>query len=239
MSTLKEYRATGKELHKSMPWLFDAKGNVIDHEKKKLGLYTPKSKAEITRFELGGKLWIIENDFISNRSPLYHKWLLEFTYQMPYKDIQSHILGVIDHVENLGAHRITIKDLNKVIWSHNNLAHGLNKLDRFSLAHMYLCAVFINEENEDRNRFDEEIARKKVEFWMENAELGEHGDSFFFRFALNVLINSQKDLKDYMARYLAFDTDTTIKLRERMMEPMTTGRSTQSSTKQKSSTTSG
>lgn len=138
-------------------------------------------------FMANGKKYIISDKISINRYAQYQKILPQLTYGLSFDEIFKALRAAYD---NLNKQKFA--DSSVII---HNLMNGISKVEETSRIHpaLKIASMFINTESEDVKIYDEEIANKKIEDWMQEG----YSMSDFFNLALS-------SIQGFREQYLEF-----------------------------------
>jgi hypothetical protein len=128
------------------------------------------------RFVANGKTYIIENGFSIQRFSLYQKFQIEAGFGTTFEEM----LKSWEKVNNY-ANRLLFTDIAVLAY---NMVNGVRKIAEREPVLLKMCALFINEENEDRRTITEDQITAKLHDWQEDA----YDVNDFFTLALNTIV---------------------------------------------------
>jgi len=126
------------------------------------------------KFECGGKTFFVVDSLSFNRHRELGRIGIEFGFGKTFVDIYKGITKVREHLN-----KIEFVDCAVEL---NNLEVGLAKLDDKYDPALRLCALFINEEDEDTTVFDEVKMKAKIDCWSKELDV-----SPFFHLAASLV----------------------------------------------------
>lgn len=133
------------------------------------------------KFECGGKTYFIHQSLSFER---YEK-LREFTIEMGYSATFAQIFDNLRRAwEKLNENKLA--DGAVIV---HNIMNGIQRLEQKHDVAFRICALFINEENEDATIYDEEKQTEKIDAWGREYEV-----SPFFDVAISLV-------KDWLPAY--------------------------------------
>jgi len=136
-------------------------------------------------FEACGTTYYIKDTLSLERYRWFEKYQVTFGFAREFKQIYDMLVKSVDLAnkgKGLEAWNI-IFNLKEEI--------GKNNLDNRMHNGMYICALFIVEENEDLTSWDEQLANKKIDNWNKEG----YDVNSFFQLAAN-LVTGYIDILD-------------------------------------------
>ena len=136
-------------------------------------------------FEANGVTYYIKDTLSVERYRWFEKYQVTFGFAREFKQIYDMLVKSVDLAnkgKGLEAWNI-IFNLKEEI--------GKNNLDNRMHNGMYICALFIVEENEDLTSWDEQLANKKIDNWNKEG----YDVNSFFQLAAN-LVTGYIDILD-------------------------------------------
>lgn len=127
------------------------------------------------QFEANGKNYIIETNFSIERYSFYQKFQIETGFGVTFEEMFNNWEKVVV-LANL------LKFSEIVIMAYN-MSKGLLKLEEKEPLMLKMCALFINEENEDRRIITDDMISVKINDWKEAG----YEMTDFFQLALNTI----------------------------------------------------
>lgn len=128
-------------------------------------------------FEANGVTYYIKDTLSVERYREFEKYQVTFGFAREFKQIYDMLVKSVDLAnkgKGLEAWNI-IFNLKEEI--------GKNNLDNRMHNGMYICALFIVEENEDLTSWDEQLANKKIDNWNKEG----YDVNSFFQLAANLI----------------------------------------------------
>lgn len=108
-------------------------------------------------FEANGKKYFIEGAMSIERYAEFQIFEKELAYGLTVKGIFEEITKAWKHLNKL--------QLGEAAVILNNLIRGVSKLEEREPVVLKICALVINEENEDRAHFSQDMINKKIIDW--------------------------------------------------------------------------
>jgi hypothetical protein len=112
---------------------------------------------EQTEFQANGKTYYIESEISFDR---YHNYMMlqnEMAYGISFVDMMKAWSSVIE-----AANKQRFSDI--VITAHN-ITEGVKTLGKKQIPALMICALFVNEKDEDRTKITEDQIRSKINDW--------------------------------------------------------------------------
>jgi hypothetical protein len=126
-------------------------------------------------FMANGKKYIIESGFSIERYAFYQKYQIELGYNCTFDKMFQEWERVV-----MLANKLQFSDIVIIAY---NMSRAIAKLDEKEPAVLKLCALFVNEENEDRRTITEDMITAKIRDWQEEGiDVGD-----FFTLASNTI----------------------------------------------------
>lgn len=145
---------------------------------------------EVTDFECGGRHFYISEHLGFIRYKKSQEFMLEFGYSMSFIDIFNN-LGKAEEAFN--QHKYF--DMATIIYKIREGIKAINDKDDPALR---LCALFINERDEDITKYDEAQMKAKINCWASELEV-----SPFFHLAANFVSDWTNVYQKYILSGLA------------------------------------
>ena len=125
-------------------------------------------------FECQGRKFFLSETLSFNRYRELQKLILEFGYSATFVDLFKNIKTAWDHMNALkfGDAAVTL----------HNVLMGIKTLEDKDDAALRMCALFINEANEDVTVFDQGKCQDKIDCWAKELDIAP-----FFQFAVNLI----------------------------------------------------
>lgn len=139
-----------------------------------------KVNAEKGSFEANNRTYYIESSLSAQRWKEKNKLEIELGYGTSFLELFNQIRGAFEDINRNRPADCSVKLYN--------IMDGLTSLEKRDDPTLKYCTLFINEENEDRRFWNDDLARKKIEDWEE-----EGIDIAFF---LTVSFNAISGLKE-------------------------------------------
>lgn len=127
------------------------------------------------KFECGGRTFYVHDSLSFNRFRELQRISIEFGFSTTFVELFKEIQKCYDYVQ-------TNKNWGDLAVTLYNLLHGVSSIDNKDAAALRLCALFINEENEDVTVFDEAKMKGKIECWAKELDV-----SPFFHLAASLV----------------------------------------------------
>lgn len=147
------------------------------------------------RFVANKKTYIIETGFSIERYAMYQKLQIETGFGVTFEDMFKNWETVVTLANNL-------KFSDIVILSYN-MGKGMMKLEEKEPLVLKMCALFINEEKEDRRTINDDMISQKIHDWKEEG----YDVRDFFTLALNT-INGYIDSWKKLTQAISENTET-------------------------------
>jgi len=144
------------------------------------------------KFEANGKNYIIEDKLSIARSIEASKLEIEL-FELSTKTIKNQLISAYNDLNGTNKEK-TVKFADAAIKIHNLVNKIEKNLNFKDLPVLRYCALYINEENEDRRTITNEQITTKIEDW----QVGGLEITGFFLLVLSVLPSVKKDFSKYM-----------------------------------------
>lgn len=108
-------------------------------------------------FKANGKTYFIESSISFERFLMYQKLEIECGYEVGF-------YGMFEKIKKIYALCNETKFADIAVLCHN-LMTGISKVDERKVPALQMCALFINEENEDRKIINDDIVDRKLKDW--------------------------------------------------------------------------
>lgn len=147
-------------------------------------------------FMANGKKYFIEDKLSYNRWLLYQKLEIELTFDISFSGMFNKLTETyaLLNQQRFADASVCVRDLMFGI---------ANNIDKRTHPAYALCALFINQEDEDRTDISETIIKAKIEDWNTEG----YSVQSFFSIALNIVPNFakvlQSDIQDISAQMQA------------------------------------
>jgi hypothetical protein len=109
------------------------------------------------QFMANGKLYIIESGFSIERFALYQQYQIEAGYGVSFVEMLKNWERVVNY-----ANALRFTDI--AVLAHN-MVRGVAKIADREPVLLKMCALFINEQNEDRRTINPDIITAKINDW--------------------------------------------------------------------------
>jgi hypothetical protein len=141
-------------------------------------------------FEANGKKYTIEKNLSIARAISLNKIEIEITHNVTVEVLKKELVAVYNSL-NKG----NFADSSVKVY---NLANGIDKITKIEeMPILRLCALFINEENEDRRTITDEQISTKINDWQTEGLMIEP----FFTLAISLLPNVHAHYKQLIQRF--------------------------------------
>jgi hypothetical protein len=120
-------------------------------------------KLEDKYFTCDGRKFYISDSCSFARFREFQKLALEFGYSSNFITIFKNLREAWDHLNNS-------KQADAAVVIHN-IMKGITSLDDKDDPSMRICALFINEENEDVTRYEEGMMKEKIDCWAKELDV--------------------------------------------------------------------
>lgn len=127
------------------------------------------------KFECGGRTFYVQDSLSFNRFRELQRISIEFGFSTTFVELFKEIQKCYDYVQ-------TNKNWGDLAVTLFNLLHGVSSIDNKDAAAIRLCALFINEKDEDVTVFDEAKMKDKIECWAKELDV-----SPFFHLAASLV----------------------------------------------------
>jgi hypothetical protein len=127
------------------------------------------------QFECGGRTFYIQDSLSFNRYRELQRLSIEFGFSTTFIEIFKEVKKAYDYVQ-------TNKNWGDLAVTLYNIIAGVAKLDEKDDPALRLCALFINEADEDVTVFDELKIKDKINCWSKELDV-----SPFFHMAVNLV----------------------------------------------------
>lgn len=127
------------------------------------------------KFECGGRTFYVQDSLSFNRFRELQRISIEFGFSTTFVELFKEIQKCYDYVQ-------TNKNWGDLAVTLFNLLHGVSSIDNKDAAAIRLCALFINEKDEDVTVFDEAKMKDKIECWSKELDV-----SPFFHLAASLV----------------------------------------------------
>jgi hypothetical protein len=127
------------------------------------------------QFECGGRMFYIQDSLSFNRYRELQRLSIEFGFSMSFIDLFKEVKKAYDLVQ-------TNKNWGDLAVTLYNIIAGVSKLEDKDDPALRLCALFINEADEDVTVFDELKIKDKINCWSKELDV-----SPFFHMAVNLV----------------------------------------------------
>lgn len=127
------------------------------------------------KFECGGRTFYVQDSLSFNRFRELQRISIEFGFSTTFVELFKEIQKCYDYVQ-------TNKNWGDLAVTLYNLLHGVSSIDNKDAAAIRLCALFINEKDEDVTVFDEAKMKDKIECWAKELDV-----SPFFHLAASLV----------------------------------------------------
>jgi len=127
------------------------------------------------KFECGGRVFMLQDSLSFNRYRELQRIAIEFGFSRTFVNIFKEIQKSYDLMQ-------TAKNYADVSVTLYNLLAGVAKTEDKDDAALRLCALFINEENEDVAEFNELKMKSKIDCWAKELDV-----TPFFHLAVNLV----------------------------------------------------
>jgi len=127
------------------------------------------------QFECGGRTFYVQDALSFNRYRELQRLSIEFGFSTTFIDLFKEVKKAYDFVQ-------TNKNWGDLAVTLFNVIAGVSKLEDKDDPALRLCALFINEANEDVTIFDELKIKDKINCWSKELDV-----SPFFHMAVNLV----------------------------------------------------
>lgn len=115
-------------------------------------------------FECDGSKWYVEDSISFARYRALEEIAIEFGYSATFADIFKNLRKLWDNQNQL-------KFAENSVLIHNMMKGIVNLEEKKPDAALRICALFINEENEDRLEYNETKMREKIDRWGKECDV--------------------------------------------------------------------
>ena len=126
-------------------------------------------------FECGGRHFEVTESLSFVRYRESQKIMLEFGFSSSFQDVYNNLMAAVDYFNKMKYYEMSIV-LYKTL-------EGIKIITDKDNPSLRLCALFINEKDEDPTKFSEAMMKSKIDCWAEELEVG----PFFYLAASLVL----------------------------------------------------
>lgn len=133
-----------------------------------------KLEAGTNHFECNGKKYYISDKLSFPKFEKLSEWSLEFGFSATFKDIFTQLKKLYELLNQT-------KFADSAIICHN-LMSGIVKLEQKNNVAFRICALFILEEGENENEYNEAKIDEKIENWSKELDA-----AFFLNFAASTI----------------------------------------------------
>ena len=144
------------------------------------------------KFEANGKNYIVEDKLSISRAIMASKLELEL-FELNAKTLKNGLIGAYNDLNGNNKEK-TVKFADASIKIHNLVTKFDKNLNFKDVPVLRYCALYVNEEKEDRRTITEEQIEEKINDWQE----GGLEYSGFFLLVLSVLPSVKKDFSRFM-----------------------------------------
>jgi hypothetical protein len=127
------------------------------------------------QFECGGRTFFIQDSLSFNRYRELQRISIEFGFSTTFIDLFKEVKKAYDFVQ-------TNKNWGDLAVTLYNVIAGVSNLDEKDAPALRLCALFINEADEDVTIYDELKIKDKINCWSKELDI-----SPFFNMAVNLV----------------------------------------------------
>ena len=127
------------------------------------------------KFTCGGRTFYVQDSLSFNRFRELQRISIEFGFSTTFIELFKEIQKCYDFVQ-------TNKNWGDLAVTLYNLMHGVSAIEQKDAAALRLCALFLNEKDEDITVFDEAKMKDKIECWSKELDV-----SPFFHMAVNLV----------------------------------------------------
>lgn len=125
-------------------------------------------------FECQGVKFTITNSISFIRFQKLQEFSLEFGFSATFKDLFK---GLREQYELLNKQKLA----DAIVLNHN-MMRGIVDLEKKNISQFKICALFINQENEDIEEYDESKMQQKIDLWAKEFDV-----AFFLNFAISAV----------------------------------------------------
>jgi hypothetical protein len=126
------------------------------------------------QFECGGRVFYIQDSLSFNRYRELQRLSIEFGFSTSFIELFKEVKKAYDYVQ-------TNKNWGDLAVTLYNIIAGVAKLEEKDAPALRLCALFINEADEDVTIYDELKIKDKINCWGKELEINP-----FFNMAINL-----------------------------------------------------
>jgi hypothetical protein len=126
------------------------------------------------QFECGGRVFYIQDSLSFNRYCELQRLSIEFGFSISFIELFKEVKKAYDYVQ-------TNKNWGDLAVTLYNIIAGVAKLEEKDAPALRLCALFINEADEDVTIYDELKIKDKINCWGKELEINP-----FFNMAINL-----------------------------------------------------
>jgi len=127
------------------------------------------------QFECGGRTFFVQDSLSFNRYRELQRISIEFGFSTTFIDLFKEVKKAYDFVQ-------TNKNWGDLAVTLYNIIAGVSNLDEKDAPALRLCALFINEAEEDVTVYDELKIKDKINCWSKELDI-----SPFFNMAVNLV----------------------------------------------------
>ena len=127
------------------------------------------------KFTCGGRTFYIQDSLSFNRFRELQRISIEFGFSTTFVELFKEIQKCYDFVQ-------TNKNWGDLAVTLYNLMHGVASIENKDAAALRLCALFLNEKDEDITVYDEAKMKDKIECWSKELDV-----SPFFHWAASLV----------------------------------------------------
>lgn len=144
------------------------------------------------KFKANGKNYIVEDKLSISRAIMASKLELEL-FELNAKTLKNGLISAFNDLNGNNKEK-TVKFADASIKIHNLVTKFDKNLNFKDVPVLRYCALYINEEKEDRRTISEEQIEEKIQNWQD----GGLEYSGFFLLVLSVLPSVKKDFSKFM-----------------------------------------
>jgi hypothetical protein len=134
-----------------------------------------KLPIEEGRFTANGRTYVIETGFSIERYAMYQRFQIEAGFGVTFEEMLKNWEKVTNY-----ANQLRFADI--AVLAHN-MQRGVIKVSEREPVLLKMCALFINEELEDRRTITDDVISRKINDWKEEG----YDITSFFTLALNTI----------------------------------------------------
>ena len=127
------------------------------------------------KFTCGGRTFYVQDSLSFNRFRELQRISIEFGFSTTFVELFKEIQKCYDFVQ-------TNKNWGDLAVTLYNLMHGVASIENKDAAALRLCALFLNEKDEDITVYDEAKMKDKIECWSKELDV-----SPFFHWAASLV----------------------------------------------------